>query len=289
MEKGTKRILAAMWALLGMVSVVWAQPVLSERQFTEEFARALRKASPGIRVEIIEPLVLKVTAPDREESTAFLDNAYTSYKQAPAEKKDVIARYVASSLETLSARDAAVDESRIVPVVKDRGWLEDTRQAMKERGAKEIPEYVHEDLNRELIVLYAQDSSNSIRYLMPADIEKLSVGRKGLGKLARDNLKRILPKIESHAGEGTYMLTAGGDYEASLLLLDSIWTANNFQVKGDIVVTIPTRDLLLVTGSEDKPGLARIRAIAAKAFEEGPYRLTTVLFVYRQGKFVEFR
>ena len=85
------------------------------------------------------------------------------------------------------------------------------------------------------------------------------------------------------------MLAAGGDYDASLLVLDSIWSNCQMEVQGDVVVAVPTRDLLLVTGSRDPQGILKVKEIVHKASNGSAYRLTQKLFVYRNGKFHEFR
>jgi len=110
-----------------------------------------------------------------------------------------------------------------------------------------------------------------------------------LRSLACENLKRLLPKIEYHGTNGLYMVTAGGNYEASLLLLDSIWHGGQMEVQGDIVVAIPTRDLLLVTGSKDARGIEKVKQMVKKATSRGAYRLIPQLFVYRNGKFEEYK
>jgi uncharacterized protein YtpQ (UPF0354 family) len=54
------------------------------------------------------------------------------------------------------------------------------------------------------------------------------------------------------------------------------------------VIAVPARDLLLVTGSQDRAGLEKVRALARKVLAEGSYTLTDQLFVWRGGKFVPF-
>jgi len=253
-----------------------------------EFAEALRKVAPEFQVEIVKDLELKITKQGNNEHITFLDNAYDSYKQDPREKDNVIASYVASGIETYTTNTDIVDKSRIVPIIKDKGWLEETNQAMRERGAKKPLEHVYDNLNGDLVILYAEDSPKNIRYLTPSDIAGLKLSREKLRGLACENLKGILPKIELHGDDGLYMLSAGGNYEASLLLLDSIWSKENLAVKGDVIVAIPTRDILLVTGSSDKEGISKLKALAKKSYDEGSYRLTQKLFVRRGGKFTSF-
>jgi uncharacterized protein YtpQ (UPF0354 family) len=120
-------------------------------------------------------------------------------------------------------------------------------------------------------------------------LEKAHIDRKELRGLACENLKRLLPKIERSGTNGLYMFTAGGDYEASLLLLDSVWSDVQKDVRGDVVVAIPTRDLLLVTGSQDTQGIEKVKQLVHKASVEGSYRLATKLFVFHDGRLEEFK
>ena len=154
---------------------------------------------------------------------------------------------------------------------------------------KELKENVHEDLNADLVILYAEDSAKNIRYFSPEDLEKAKIEKHELRELACENLKRILPEIERHGENGLFMVTAGGDYEASLLLFDFIWDDMKKEVRGDVVVAIPTRDLLLVTGSQDTQGIEKMKQIVQKTAAEGSYRLTTQLFVFRDGQLEEFK
>jgi uncharacterized protein YtpQ (UPF0354 family) len=239
---------------------------LTPEQFTREYADALRAASPGLKVEAVRNLELRVVSQDGKESTAFLDNAYDSYKQDPGKKAETIATFVAANIASIQVLQHEIDRTRIVPVIKDREWLREIQQAMLSRGAKEVPEHVFDDLCTDLVIVYAEDSPQNIRYLVPDDLKSAKLERKDLRAL----------------------VTAGGDYEASLLLLDSFGCEKPVEVKGEVVVAIPSRDLLLVTGSLDQEGLAKVNELVQKTYHGGAYRLTPKLFVRRDGAFVEF-
>jgi uncharacterized protein YtpQ (UPF0354 family) len=286
-----KRFIQTVLAALGMCSGCSKSDVLSPAMFTSEFATVLRKSSPELKVEIVRDLQLKVTTADGAETTSFLDNAYDNYKLDPRSKDEVIKRFIAAGLETIEQlqKPQELDRTRVIPVIKDRPWIEESRKAITSRGTKAMPENVYEDLNSDLIILYAEDSPKTIRYLAPEDLEKAQINRSELRKLACENLKRLLPKIERHGTDGLYMLTAGGDYEASLLLLDSVWSDLQKEVQGDIVVSIPTRDLLYVTGSQDAQGIEKMKQLVEKMFAQGSYRLTSKLFVFRGGKLDELK
>jgi uncharacterized protein YtpQ (UPF0354 family) len=281
-----KLLVLFLLAVMGLWGCSDSRP-MPPREFTQEFARAVRVAMPGSTVTIKGDKELRIADANGKEITTFLDNAYATYSQDPKSFPEVVRRYVASVAELPGAAET-VDRARIVGIVKDRRWLSEIRKSLKGRGDGKPPENVFEDLNDELVVVYAQDSPKNIRYLTPKDLEASGLKREELREIAVGNLKRIIPRVDLHPGPMILMITAGGDYEASLLLLDKFWSGGEVKVDGDIVVAIPARDLLLVTGSRNAAGIAKLREVSAKALRESPYRLTDVLFVYRSGRFVRF-
>lgn len=83
------------------------------------------------------------------------------------------------------------------------------------------------------------------------------------------------------------MVTSHAEYGASLILVDSIWSGDQVKVNGDIVVAVPAKDVVLVTGSRDRKNLAAMRQLAGD-LAKGSYGLLDTLFVYRKGRFVKF-
>lgn len=281
-----KRIFVILLCMLAL-SAHAASDALSPERFTEEFKAALSASLPEHFITVVEPLQLKVKDEDGAEATAFLDNAYSEYSLRQTSKADIISRYVASFVE--STREAAtLNPRQIVPVVKDRAWLKEVRRAMKDRGARSIKEQVIEELNQDLIIVYAEDGPQNIRFISAQTLQEAGLQREQLRELAIANLRRILPPVETANGPLVSMLTAGGDYVPSLLLLDEIWSGDNLRVSGEIVVAVPTRDVLLFTDSHNKDGVKKLRELAKKAAADGPYSLTDRLFVYRGGRFERF-
>lgn len=281
-----KKLLVGLFCLLGFRGYS-AEPLLSASAYTQEYVTHLQKILPNSKIAVTQDLELKVTDADGKDLTAFLHNSYKEYLSHAQDKDAIIAKYVKASAEPLDF--AKVTPSRIIPVIKDRAWLVEIQKSMKDRGAKEPPENVYESLNDELVIVYAEDSPKNLRYLTPKDLKTAGLEKESLRELAVTNLRALLTKVEGRGGNGLFMLTAGGDYEASLLLFDNIWSGNSFKVDGDYVVAVPARDLLLITGSKDQAGLAKIREIARKTMAESPYYLTSDLFVYRNGHFTKFQ
>jgi uncharacterized protein YtpQ (UPF0354 family) len=85
------------------------------------------------------------------------------------------------------------------------------------------------------------------------------------------------------------MVSAGDDYTSSLLVVDPFWASpERFKVvKGDVVVAIPTRDVIFVTGSANGT-ISNFRALVADIYNKGPYPVSQTLLVYRNNHFAKF-
>jgi len=276
------RLVALLLFLVFASAPAHADP--AARTFTEKVAQAVAARLPQLSVTSDGDLALSVRRKNGNQVSVSLTNRYHDYKSDPANFGAIVDFVVGSLSDEAAATPGKPDRTRIVPVIKDREWLEEVRQSIKTSGSAQ--DVLFEEFNKELVIVYAEDTEKRTRYLLSTD--DIDIDRKDLRKLAVDNLMRILPKIEMQ-GDGIFaMLTAGGDYEASLLLFDHIWNGGQIKVEGDIVVAVPAKDVLLITGSQNRKGLAALRTLAAKLMSENRYRLTDTLFVYRNGRFTRF-
>jgi uncharacterized protein YtpQ (UPF0354 family) len=280
-----RRFLLFMGALMILAGGAHAEN-LNPRAFTEVVAKAAAALVPSAKVAVTGDLELETRSAGGETTTTDLNNAYQLYVQHPEHLDDVIRRYARVLADTVQAgANATVDRSRIVPVIKSRQWVEGMRQVQDGQNNTQKARLLTEPFNAQLAIVYAEDRPSSTRYLTTRDDAGDSTQ---LHDLALANLRRVLPKIEMRSGaDGTFLVTAGGTYEASLLLVDDLWSGGQIKVDGDIVVAVPARDVLLVTGSHNRAGIRNLHDLAAK-LATGPYALTPVLLAYRGGKFVEF-
>lgn len=277
----TLLLLAAVTAGVGGCATVGPGAPVGEARFTEMFVEALRAEAPELGVWRSGPMELRI-ARDGAEFSAHLDAAYASYQAETGRLEEIIAQTVAATVRASRSMEAEIDATRIVPVIRDAGYDASVRQGGPASAMARDPYNAH------LAIFYAEDTTTSIRYLTELELEALGFSRDGRRDIAVDNLRNLLPDVQAQGGEGSYILMADGTHEASLMLLDDIWTGGAMQVAGDFVVAVPSRDLLLVTGSDDARALSRMREIAGD-FESGdPHFITNQLFIYRGGQFRPF-
>lgn len=278
MDRGLA-IWIAVSIFLGCAMVSAQTPsIMTPRAFTERFAQELGAAVPTATIMVRQDLRLTARLADRKTLDLDLSNVYGEYKGQPERFGDLVAVFARAAKNPVPP---PINQAHVIPMMKPRAWLDDMAPINRKYGY----ETLFDPFAGDLIIAYVEDFETRSRYLASHE----DVGdRRTLRARAVFNLKQLLPKIlMKMPDDDVAVMTAGGNYEPSLLLVDEIWWSGQIRVDGEIVVAVPARDSLLITGSNSRAGLASIRAMVAK-LAEGPYPLSRKLFVYRNGRFVEF-
>ncbi|HEY2795237.1 MAG TPA: hypothetical protein VGJ28_22945, partial [Micromonosporaceae bacterium] len=71
--------------------------------------------------------------------------------------------------------------------------------------------------------------------------------------------------------------------ESSLLLADDFWDSLEGSVPGSIVIGMPARDVMIITGSRSPSGIARARKAVDRMFFAGGQHLLTPDLLIRRG------
>lgn len=188
-------------------------------------------------------------------------------------------RYIDSS-GGLYEKSDEINTGQIIPTIKPSSYFEELRHS-----GVETPDLVWENYNEDLIIVYAEDKGSSFKYFNNDEFEKLKIGKDTLRDFAINNLKDIIPEIQKIGGNGEYGLIAGGDYEANLILLKTLWTKENFDVDGDIIVAIPNRDLVFITGSNNKASIQKLKKNIEEYYNTGNHPVSTSFYRWTGNKF----
>jgi len=251
---------------------------LTEQEFSNRFAKALQKKVLGLEVMSIDKLEIKTKFENSSDFTHFLNNCYSEYLNAPKDINQIFQKYL-NGAETLYLPDPPIDIERILPIIKDQRFIDD----LKEINPDFELNHVYENYNSELFIFYAHDTEHTINYLTKEDLGTVDISFENLREKSISNLSETL-SIEKHGDDGNFMLVAGGSYEASAILLD-IWNKENFPVDGNIVIGIPSRDLLVITGSNDSKNLHKMFDLIENINQTGDHIVSNKLFEFKEGMF----
>jgi uncharacterized protein YtpQ (UPF0354 family) len=265
-----------------------AEPTAMERLLSREcskeafcllFSKLLQERMPECSVGFSGETTLRVVRLDGKESTAYLDNLWLRYAKGSEDRKELIEKYI-GMVSGMTRPSFSVSRENIVAMIKDTEYM-----AFLKPSTKSVTDHLCGDI----YVVYALDSPDLTRTLTADEMEDAKVLRHELRSLAVANLKKILPAVERHGDGPWYLLTAGADYVASLLLFDEIWEELKDSVDGDIVATVPARDVLMYTGSQSENGLAEIRKRSEEISSTGPHAISSSLIVRKSDHWELFQ
>jgi uncharacterized protein YtpQ (UPF0354 family) len=161
-----------------------------------------------------------------------------------------------------------VDPSLIVPLIK-RTEPDGTDDPVV-LPDQDVP--IFEELTGVLHVAYVFDLPGMFRYVRPRDCARLQLSAGDLRALAVGNLTRRRARPQIKQGRAAAMFVLDGDLEASLLLVDHLWEQIGPQVPGDLIAAVPSREALVVTGSQVPGGIAALTRAVDTAWQRSPAR-----------------
>ncbi|MDC1106115.1 DUF1444 family protein [Prolixibacteraceae bacterium] len=258
--------------------------MLSHIEFTKRYLTLLIQKHPEAEYHLENELTIVMTY-QGNEGKHFLANAYNEYCSTPEDITEIIDRHVNSSSE-LYLDDKTIDIDKIVPMIKSNEYLEEIKKAANNSDIDNHLVYQH--YNDDLIIVFGEDVGNSIRYFSKNEFEILNIPIEKLFDLSINNLVEMLPELTIKKGKGIYMITVGGEYETSLILIKHLWTKENFDIDGDIVIGIPNRDLLIVTGSNQSEDVEKITSLTQESHNNQSYQVSPHLFIFKENRFERF-
>lgn len=237
--------------------------------FAERIAARIRSRHPAAEVGYVEgdARALEVRWPDGGQATASLDNLWRAYRQSGGEGVEPeLSRWI----EILAPLpDATRAEARLVALVRPAAML--VAAMSQTGGAGRLVAFPL--VEEELFVVLARDCPDRIELLTQAERSELPATDE---ELFVDAVKNVLAdlSIQRHGGGPVWMLTAGGNYEASLLLHAALWRDLGREVEGELIASVPCRDLIYYTGSEEPGGPELLRRITERMHRQGSYPIS---------------
>jgi uncharacterized protein YtpQ (UPF0354 family) len=142
----------------------------------------------------------------------------------------------------------------------------------------------------ELYVSYALELPDGYHYVAPRHCAELGVTPESLRGQAAANLRRLRPDLAMDWFPDARAVSLGlaNDLEAGLLLDDSLMDKLAQDLEGDLVAAVPSREVVVVTGTEHPDGLDKLRWAVDTVWPGGHHLLTRDLLVRRDGSWQVF-
>jgi uncharacterized protein YtpQ (UPF0354 family) len=205
--------------------------------------------------------------------TIFLSNLWSKIRSLQGGRAEEIERFLGAMVKAADASPAA-NRDAMVPMIKDVAYLKEILANFTEDDKQTVTEHLAGDL----WIVYAFDTPETIVTMQKKHLRELKVKTQELRPLAVENLRRLLPPIMLHGDGPLFMLTAGADYVASLMLFDDVWAEIQERIEGDIVAAVPSRDTLLFTDSTSQAGIKELRSSITRVTQSGGYLVSSTMF-----------
>jgi hypothetical protein len=259
-------------------------PELQKHHIAGIVAEALTHRLPGYDVEEANEMEVGITSPGDASLSAHLGSLWSTLSTAePEERLALLEPFLGSLIESADALDKGgrpPRKERLVPLVKHQRFFREMDPSVKP---------VSEKFVADLSIVYAFDHPHSLEIMTDRERRTIGVPKPRLRKLALDNLRRLITDIGQHDDGTAFMLSAGGNFEASLLLLPELWREFATKVEGDLIACAPARDLLLYTGTRTPGGLDTLRRIADRVVEAGAYPVSSSVLRWNGKGWEEYR
>ena len=129
-----------------------------------------------------------------------------------------------------------------------------------------------------LLTTYLIDEGESFSYVQGRDLREAGIAADELHRQAVANLAELAEgKVTVRASGPVWALFVDGTFEASLLLLDDLWTHGLRAYARDPVVAIPARDVLAFCDADSAAGVSELRAVVKRVWPTGDHLLSESL------------
>jgi hypothetical protein len=179
---------------------------------------------------------------------------------------------------------STIDLSLALPYLSPAQSTEDTAPLFA-YGTKDGP--IVRQFSTTLVITYMIEEPGALVFVRERDVERNK--RDELHARAVENLRVHTQrrKLRFEATGAMHTAKLDGQHDASLLLLDELWDPPTriADPEGELVAAVPSRNVLVFTGTNARGGIPELRATVAKASHRG---LSPELFVRRNKAWESF-
>lgn len=167
-----------------------------------------------------------------------------------------------SQAEVARFRDA------LLPVLKNRAYIAEYAALARKQG---VPhgKLLHLPLAGDVIVAPALDLPRITRFVSVGEGQRYGLSDADIFSAALKNLKARAKSVQLIDFGGLRAFSFDADYNASLLLLPGVWDSVP-KLPSNLVVTVPSRDILVFGDGSDPRAVEALRAIAGKSDKDYP-------------------
>jgi len=243
--------------------------IVTEEEFVNKLGEKLESDIPGLDVSIHHSIQLVLGYKNYRKIFSYSEE-HQKYLQNPESFEEIYANVKAAFFSLVEV--SKVDVEKIFPRIENKQFIKERLE-----GNSVMENVLYRQFNEELFIFFVEERADKFYPLQKSDLLDLNYSMEELFLKAANNLAN-LPNIQTHDTNGLIRVSAGGLYESGFIILD-LFLRRQLSAPGYIVVAIPTRDTLFVTGSEDQENITKLYDIIKRLKEEGHSIISEKIFL----------
>lgn len=222
-----------------------------------------------------EDVSITVDSSDDNSFTLFPDNLHRSLQGAAddTERQAILDGFI----ETLRAQMSPSDDfnrDQIMPRLQHQDYI---------AFAEDPDALQHRPFVGDLVITYVVDYPTHTASFSAEMMTEEDLTPNTLHRLAVENLIAASKDLRIESSTiGVYFLTLDGFYENAMMLDAEMWDSITTQI-GQLAVTVPSRDFVMIAPRDDADVVAAMRQVRDDALAESPYPLSNLTFTWVDG------
>jgi uncharacterized protein YtpQ (UPF0354 family) len=138
----------------------------------------------------------------------------------------------------------------------------------------------------DLYICYVVDDGKTYQYIQERHLAEDGINKENLSRNGIRNLTEIISKrhLRVQPYQNIYGVRMGGDFEASLILIDQLWD-RHFRpfVSGVYAIAIPARDILAFCDKSSIQGINELQQLIDRVTPRGDHLISERIWLRQDG------
>ena len=153
-------------------------------------------------------------------------------------------------------------------------------------GISLVIKNICDDLN----CLYAYDNDSGLEIIQESELKELKISKDELHEIAMSNYRQLIAKkLNAQNNSEAFWFILDGNLEAGLVLVDEIWDQVEEHLKDEIVICVPSRDVIIATGKSNNLVIEDFSKKATEVYLNGDHPLSKNWFLKVNKKWEVFK
>ncbi|RNF41265.1 DUF1444 domain-containing protein [Planococcus salinus] len=152
--------------------------------------------------------------------------------------------------------------------------------------SKEGHQFITMEHTAETRVFFALDAGTTYRLIDENVLNSLSLTEEQLKEIAKFQVRKLKTAVKQDqvAGNVFYFLNENDGYDASRILNESFLKDMKKRVEGDMTVSVPHQDVLIIGDIRNETGYDVLAQMAMSFFTNGKVPITSLSFIYENDQ-----